>query len=68
MLLLGGRGEVIPGLLLEPFLIITLFHQLGEGNRKCIYHIYKETSGKEVASWISCEGWGLEGVTTDLHC
>jgi hypothetical protein len=50
--------KVIPGLLLEPSLIITLLHELGEGKRKCIYHIYKQISGK-VASWISWEGWGL---------
>jgi hypothetical protein len=61
------KKKVIPGLMLEPSLTITLFHQLGEGNRKCIYHIYKEITGI-VASWISWEGQGLEGVTTDLHC
>lgn len=52
------KKKIIPGLLLEPSLIITLFHELGEGNRKCIYHIYKEIFGK-VASWIIWEegGW-----------
>jgi len=58
------KKKIIPGLLLEPSLIITSFHELGEGNRKCKYHIYKEIFGK-VASWIIWEGWGLEGFTTD---
>lgn len=63
---LKKKIKVIPGLLLEPSLIITLFHQLGEGNGKGMYHIYKEISGK-VASCISWEGRGSECVT-DLHC